>query len=144
MAVTAMSSEVDVLGIEAEELVEVLLRFPSGVVAEVHLDYLQRVPQRRYEVIGEFGTVIWDIRDGCVEVYTTAYRKWERWSYEPYDLNTMYVDEIRCWLECVERGMPTPMPLADGGQIVRVALAAAESAARGCIVQVGPAVGSTA
>jgi predicted dehydrogenase len=45
-----------------------------------------------------------------------------------YDLNAMYVSELRHFLECVEASRETTLPVSDGVEVLRFALAAKDSA----------------
>ncbi len=48
------------LKINAEDCADILLKFKSGLVANLHLDYLQKSYSRTLKVIGEQGEIIWD------------------------------------------------------------------------------------
>ena len=132
----AIVRQVGRLGIETEDLVEMSAEFASGCVGSAHLDYLQRAPQRRYEVYGDAGTAIWDIREGQVEVFAADRGRWESFPYDgAYDLNTMYVEEARHFLDCVEQRRATVSPVEEGIAAVRMALAAAYASAAGRTVE---------
>ena len=129
------------LGIETEDLVEMSVEFLSGCIGSAHLDYLQRAPQRRYEVYGEQGTAIWDMREGKVDLFTTARGRWQSLPYDSnYDLNTMYLREIQHFLACVAQRKPTILPLESGAEAVRMALAAARSSAAGRTIELRSAL----
>jgi len=58
-----------VLGIEAEEGVEILLKHKNGITSNIHLNFFQ-IPYRRYcELIGEKGTLFWDFSKPKVELW---------------------------------------------------------------------------
>jgi predicted dehydrogenase len=101
--VSAAVEHVSDLAGDTEDLAEVTIRFASGVLAQVHLDYLQRAYRRNLQVIGEGGTVLWDFPSHSVTVREAAPAP------EAIDLaadegdpNAMYVEEMRQLVRCVE------------------------------------------
>jgi predicted dehydrogenase len=101
------------LDIETTDLACVMLMFTSGAVGTLQLDYLQRPYARRVHLTGSEGTAIWDYADGLVREYQAATTAWtESRPPEGYDLNAMYVDEMRHFLRCVDERRPTVTPLA--------------------------------
>ena len=53
---------------DTEDLVEATLRFESGVLGQVHLDYIQRVYRRKLLLIGDGGSIEWDYPTHSVTV----------------------------------------------------------------------------
>ncbi len=45
---------------DVEDLAEISLRFQSGVVGSVHLDYFQRPPAHWLEIAGTHGLIRWE------------------------------------------------------------------------------------
>ncbi len=60
-AVQAASGKFSSLHIETEDVAAMLLNRPAGPLATVQLDYVSRVPVRRYCFVGEAGTLEWDL-----------------------------------------------------------------------------------
>jgi predicted dehydrogenase len=124
------------LAVDVEDAVEMLLRFESGATAAVHLDYLQRAYARSCKIIGEDGTIHWDIACG-VRVFTAAAGEWLRLSPpEGYALGDMYLRELEHFLACVAAGSPTTAPVGDAARVTRIALAAKRSMAEGVTISV--------
>jgi predicted dehydrogenase len=124
--VACFSGRVSSLEIETEDTAEVILKFASGAFGGIHLDYTQRTYQRNFEFFGEEGTIRWDVRRRAVELFEGG--REGRWTVfdEPagYDLNTMYVDEVRHFLDCI-RGHTTPLTdLKQGQAALKLILAA--------------------
>ncbi|MCJ7825335.1 MAG: Gfo/Idh/MocA family oxidoreductase, partial [Anaerolineales bacterium] len=57
------------LGLEVEDTADVVLRFESGALGSVHLDYHQRPATHNLEIIGTQGTIHWDNQDGVTRKY---------------------------------------------------------------------------
>ncbi len=125
------------LEIDTEDTAEVILRFKSGAIGEIHIDYTQRAYQRNYEFFGELGTLKWDFHDRRVWLYRAERRSWEAFQ-EPtgYDLNTMYVEEMRHFVDCVQHCKQTVTDIHSGVKTLEAILAAKESARDGQIKKV--------
>jgi predicted dehydrogenase len=102
------------LAIDVEDFAEVTLRFRSGVLAQLHLDYLQRSYRRDCEIVGERGLIVWDYIEPRVTLFTEERDSWLGFR-EPLDFshNDMFVEEMRHFGRCIAGDEP---PLIDGGQ----------------------------
>lgn len=129
VAATCLAGKLSQLEIETEDVAALLLRFQNGAVGEVHLDYVQRAYSRTCHVIGEEGTIHWDYTAGQVRWYSAHTRQWRLFSNPPeWEPNQMYIDEMRHFLNCLER---TEMPIVDvfeAARVLQIALAAKASA----------------
>ena len=123
---------------ETEDRADVLMRFDFGAVANVHLDYLQRTYRRSCELIGEDGVIAWDYISQSVTVYGKDDRRMEVFQESiNAERNQMFVDELRHFVRCVERGEPPMLDAAGGRAVLEGALAAKASAAQGRPVALG-------
>ena len=100
---------------DSEDIAEVTLRFESGVLGQVHLDYLQRVYRRNLQVIGDAGVIVWDYPTHTVTVRATEAPP-ETISVEDGETNEMYVQEMRHFARCLER---LESPRVDGREGLR-------------------------
>lgn len=123
------------LEIDTEDTAAIILRFKSGTIGEMHLDYSQRTYQRNYEFFGEHGTLQWDFGDRRVWLYSAKGKKWEVFE-EPrnYDLNEMYVKEMRHFIDCIQSGTKPVTDLGSGCEVLKAIMAAKVSAKQGQIV----------
>ncbi len=60
--VFAFANKVSDLKIDTEDYAEMIFWFENGVVGQIHMDYLQRDASRWLKIIGEKGTIYWDIK----------------------------------------------------------------------------------
>jgi predicted dehydrogenase len=113
------------LGLAADGLAELLLEHESGVLSSVHLNFVQRDYRRGCQVIGECGTIYWDFADGTVRVFGEDGVE-RRCKPQPdgWELNDMYMDELRHFLECVLTRAQSCNPLEAGAAALRIAVAA--------------------
>ena len=130
--VICLSGKLSSLEIDTEDTAEILLRLKSGDIVEVHLDYVQRAYGRSCQLIGEEGTILWDINDKQVRLYSAGEKQWQVFPEAPaYDSNQMYLEEMKHFLRCLE-GKDRPMQdIKAGKRVLEIALAAKESARTG-------------
>jgi predicted dehydrogenase len=131
--VSGMLARVSDLEIDTEDVAAALVRLPSGAIVEVHVDYLQRVAQSRFEVIGSEGTLTWD-REGV---------RWRRagdqaWTVEDVAIepNAMYLAELEAFGAAVAAGR-TRLDIDEGRATLALAVAIREAAATGRCVRLG-------
>ncbi|MBN1280619.1 MAG: Gfo/Idh/MocA family oxidoreductase [Candidatus Thermoplasmatota archaeon] len=122
------------LQVDVEDTAEILLRFHNNVIADIHLDFVQRQYARNCKIVGEKGTLLWDYPGGCVKLYRAETQRWTTWSMT-IDPNQMYVAEMKHFISCLKGKTP---PLIDGltaKKVLEVALAAKHSARTGKMIR---------
>jgi len=123
------------LEIDTEDTAEILLRFREGSIAEVHLDYIQRSYSRSCQIIGEEGTILWDLNDGQVRLYTAESGKWQTFPQDPsYDMNQMYIEEIRHFLQCIEGNTMPVQDINSASRAIEIALAAKRASQKETVI----------
>jgi predicted dehydrogenase len=137
------------LDLPVEDTAEIGLRFRSGVLGSIHLNYNQRPTVHRLEILGAKGTIRWDNADGIVLLYRapsemkkrqtgTLSGGWE--SFPPpsgFERNTLFLDEMRNFLAAI-RGLEKPAcTLEEGICAMRLALAVHLSAQREELIRMG-------
>jgi predicted dehydrogenase len=130
LEVSCAAAHVSDLAGDTEDLAETTLRFDSGALGQVHLDYLRRAYRRTLQVIGDAGVIEWDYPAHTVTVHAPGAPP-ERIADLDGDPNDMYLEEMRHFLACIETGEP---PLVDGSEALRslrLVEAAKRSAAEG-------------
>jgi predicted dehydrogenase len=121
------------LGMAVEDTAEIGLRFASGCLGSLHLDYNQRPPSHTLEITGTQGRILWDNADGAARVYQAEGTKEWRIVTPPegFERNWLFMDELRHFL-AVMRGEAQPLcTLQDGIQALRLSLGVLESANKG-------------
>jgi predicted dehydrogenase len=113
------------LEIDVEDNADILLRFQSGTVANLHLDYIQRTYRRSCEFIGEEGVLVWDYIAQSIHLYGKEDRQLQVFPRNiNSDLNQMFVDEMKHFVNCVQ-GREQPALDVHGARVVLdIALAA--------------------
>ncbi len=119
------------IGIQAADVVEILMDFENRCLASVHLDFFQRPRRRQMELIGTEGVVTvefarWD--RSTVSVYEAARGQWERKELTT-DRDDMFRAEDREFLEAVADDKPIRCTIAEGRKSLEVVLAAQQDQA---------------
>lgn len=122
--------------VDTEDVAEVLLQFENGAIGEIHQDYIQRFPQRNFEFFGSEGTLVWDINQKKVVLKSKTHGEQEFILPEPYDINTMYIEEARHFLDCVKERKETITSIEKGMEVLRLICAAKESSSESIVVSV--------
>ncbi len=136
-SVSAMTGQLAGLGVDVEDSANVNLRFTSGALGVVHLDYLQRPPSHWLQVTGRDGTIRWDNTDDCVQLYQAHKGEWQ--TIEPprnFERNTMFHREMAHFLSCIHGTAEPLVNLDDGIAALRIALAVKKSAVQGTAVRI--------
>ena len=125
------------LEIDTEDNADILLRFSSGVVANVHLDYLQRTYRRSCELIGEEGVIVWDYITQTVRLYEKIDRRVEVFLENiNVERNQMFIEEMKHFIACIQGEEKPALDAAEGREVLRIALAAKTSAVEGRVVSI--------
>ena len=139
-AVACFADHVSSLEIETEDVAAILLRFASGAIGEVHLDYVQRTPSRTCQLIGEEGTLRWDYASGATRLATPAGGETAFPAPAGWEPNAMYVAELEHFLACLAGHDEPAQTLRDGQVALEIALAALASAESGATVRLAAEV----
>ncbi|TDF81192.1 Gfo/Idh/MocA family protein [Pseudomonas sp. H9] len=83
------------LDIDVEDCVDAMLTFSDDIVATLHMDFLQRAPMRTCKIIGDKGTIVWNLNHNHVDFYGPAGLVRRVYEGSDYDRNDMYVAELR-------------------------------------------------
>ncbi len=135
----ALGGHLSRLEVDVEDSVDVLLECDwqgKTLPVHIHLDYVQRPPQRVCEVIGDAGKVRYDYYAGEVIFDDLVTRNQEVFRFPQFDRNQMFLGELRHFFACIEGREPSQIDLAEGIRSMRIGIAAKESLRTGLPVSV--------
>lgn len=126
------------LEIDVEDSANILLKLKAGFSIMVHIDYLQRTYARFCKIIGEEGTIIWDIANS-LRWFSIRTQNWNTLSPpEGYTLNEMYLEEMKYLLNCIAHRKKTMLDVQEAARVTKIALAVKESMESGKKVSCEP------
>jgi predicted dehydrogenase len=136
------------LELNVEDAAEIGLKFSDGAIGSVHVNYFQRPPVHRFEIVGTNGTLRWDNADGILHLqkmpapfgsYSDQPPAPVSESFSPpedFERNQLFIAQTKHFIE-VTRGNAQPIcTLTDGIRALQMALAAYESQKTGKRVDV--------
>jgi predicted dehydrogenase len=135
------------LEVDVEDIAEIGLRFKSGAVGGVHMNYVQRPPVHRLEIVGTNGTLRWDNADGILHHFhfTAPFGSFSDnppapvvKSFSPpegFERNQLFVAQTHHFIETTKGESEPVCSLEDGIMALRLALGARESASTGNLVK---------
>ena len=145
-ALWSFNRHISPLDVNVEDVAEIGLKFKNGAIGGLHLNYVQRPPVHKLEIVGTNGTLRWDNADGLLhfhrmsepfgsyaEVAPAAVIE----SFTPpeaFDRNQLFVAQTRHFMDIVQGTKKPLCSLADGIMALRLALAAKESQEKSHII----------
>jgi predicted dehydrogenase len=119
----SMYGKLSNLEIETEDVAEMLFKFDRGPLVNIHVDYVYRDYLRKCNIIGEEGTIFWDYNGHSVQLYMAKRKKLTVYK-EPagYNLNQMYVDEIKYFFRCIKNKLATFNSVFNGSDTLMTTL----------------------
>ncbi len=127
--VCAMQRALPQLEIETEAIAEICMRLKSGVLAQVHLDYVRPGYGRTLEILGTEGVLHWDYGNASVIVTSGDASSRQVHHAQGFERNTMFKQAMQHFLNRISQPDLSPSAsLEDGIQALRVALASHQSA----------------
>jgi predicted dehydrogenase len=136
--VFALGGHLSNLEVNVEDSVSMLLDCQQNgktLPVHIHLDYLQRPPQRVCEVVGDKGKIRYDYYTNEVVLYDTATQLSTTYRFDKFDRNQMFIDELTHFLACMRGEEQSMVDLREGIRSMQIGLAADESLRTGQVVQ---------
>jgi predicted dehydrogenase len=137
-SVYALGGQWSHLELDVEDVASTLMEARIGtrpLPIHLHQDYLQRPAMRQCEVIGDRGKATLDFRALSVTVVPHEGAPTVH-SFEGFDRNQMFIDELRHFLACVDTRSRPIVDLRDGASSLRTALAVKQSISSRSVVTV--------
>ena len=145
----SFNGHISPLEVDVEDVAEIGLKFANGAAGGVHVNYFQRPPVHRLEIVGTDGTLRWDNADGILYLYKMP-APFGSFSDNPpasvmeafsppegFERNQLFVAQTRHFIDVVCGKSEPICNLDDGVAALSLALAAYESQERGQVIKLG-------
>lgn len=138
LSVYAVGGTCGNLGIDVEDNCDAIFimegKGNGRVPVNVHADFYQSPPSRFVKVVGEKGQIEADLINALVT--KTVSDVTDRTAFPEFARNDMFIEELKLFLSCIEKGEQEAITLEDGIVSLKMALAIKESMRTGGIVNV--------
>jgi predicted dehydrogenase len=146
-ALWSFNGHISPLELDVEDVAEIGLKFASGAIGGVHLNYVQRPPVHRLEIVGTSGTLRWDNADGILHFYRMP-APFGSYSDAPpapvletfplpegFERNDLFIAQTRHFLNVARETESPVCTLEDGIRVQELVQAIRESEAGGYRVE---------
>ena len=126
-SVYAIGGQLTPLKVDVEDTALISMKTVSGIPIYLRMDYWRKPPVRKMSIVGEHGEIHWNYykgnavltRNGKIEKQSNIPEKWER--------NHMFQEIMHNFLNSIKTGAKVKVPLMDGVDVLKIALAAKKS-----------------
>jgi len=120
-SVWGMMDKISDLEVDVDDTVKIGLRFVSGAMGSLHLDYNQQPPSHHLEVIGTKGSLQMDFADGAVRIYRAEKKDWEAYQLPAgWERNVMFMEEMKHFISVAHGEVDPVCPLQDGIRVSKL------------------------
>jgi len=117
------------MGKSIDDVFHVLITFKSGLIAHLLVDVVSRYAYRHFKLLGANGVIEWDWNKKQVGVYNPKNEEWKYYKadsgaaqegYNPNIIEEMYIDEIKHFLNAVQKKEKYHYTLEDDERILDI------------------------
>jgi len=120
---------------EVEDTAEVILKFESGVIGSVHLNYNQRPSVHDLKIVGTEGTIFWDGLEGSSKVYIGKTGELKDLPLnDDFERNDLFLAETQHFLDIINSSETPVCSLQDGIIVQKIIQTAKESDRKGSAI----------
>lgn len=112
------------LEIESEDSVSIILGRPHGPAVSLGLDYVSRSAVRRYDIIGDEGSLIWDLPAMTLMLLRKSQQEVVTADPADFDVSATYIEAMQEFLNAIEGSRSSSQDLSDGLISARLAVLA--------------------
>jgi predicted dehydrogenase len=118
-SVSADAAHISDLDIDVEDIAVALLRFESGALGTIDLNFVEPVYRRTCLLVGSASVASWDFARGTVTVRRAG--EDDVVTGVDHDVAKTYRDEVADFLDAIERRREPRTPVREGAEAVRLA-----------------------
>lgn len=102
------------LDIETEDTAGILMSRQGGPLAMISIDYVSRRPVRRYSIVGEAGTLTWNLQERTLVLSVPDGESLVPLEDKAFDVSQTYIVALRELVAAIQAGDDTSQPLGEG------------------------------
>jgi predicted dehydrogenase len=133
--VSCFCGKTSILGIDIDDIYQVLMKFKNGVFGHMQVDVVSRVADRSCKIFGEKGVIFWNLGEN-VRVYAAKDKQWRTYQEKKqvnvagYDERTkeeQYIEEMKQFIKAIKKEEKYPYTLEEDRAVLQILYAAEES-----------------
>ena len=126
-SLVALGGHYSRLDFRSEDVAIIALARPNGPAVAVALDYVSRVVTRRYELVGEGGSLVWDLPSQRLELRFPHGNETAELTPAAYDVGGTYLSAMGEFIAAVRGEKPVSQDLSEGLKSALLAIRANEA-----------------
>ena len=72
--------------------------------ATINMCFVQRTPLREFRVLGENGSIFWDIAGNTITLSDYVHDNFQKYKFDSFNRNDMFRDQLIHFIGCIEKG----------------------------------------
>ncbi|GAB4505402.1 MAG: Gfo/Idh/MocA family oxidoreductase [Anaerolineales bacterium] len=134
--VWGFTGKISDLEVDVEDTAKIGLRFASGALGSLHLDYNRQPPVHTLDIVGTKGTLKWDLADGVTHIYRAEAKEWQSYPMpQGWERNVMFLEQMKHFVAVVRGEAQPSCTLQDGIRVQRLVEAIHQSQRSGRVVE---------
>jgi predicted dehydrogenase len=121
---TGYATHASELEIDTNDCAGILMARVDGPITSVRLDYVSRKPVRRYTIVGDRGTVTWDLHTSTMVLDEAAGSQIIQLPAEAFNVSITYLSAMQELLSAIDDNRPSSQPLEEGLRTLSTVLCA--------------------
>jgi predicted dehydrogenase len=133
--VTAYVDRISMLDITSDDNVDILFKYDDGLRISIHLDLYGRPHEKSIRLVGEHGTLKWDVNTDHV-LFGEGISDWKIIDEMNNERNDMFMSVAKEYLDVLEGKKVSGCTIEDGLQVMKVIEAIRFSSKKKCAVNI--------
>lgn len=130
-----LTAKLSDLEVDVEDTAKIGLRFDSGALGSLHLDYNQQPPAHHFEIVGTKGSLQWNLSDGATRIYRAEKKDWDVYPLPAgWERNVMFMEQMKHFVAVVCGEAEPACSLEDGIRVMKLISAVHESQTTGKLI----------
>ncbi len=126
-SVYAMGGHLTPLEIDSEDTALISLLTAKGVPVQLRMDYWRNPPVKKMNIVGEKGEINWDYHSGEASLFDTETVRKNVSLPDNWERNDLFIATMKNFLEAIANNTSPRIPVAEGIEVLKIAMAAKES-----------------
>lgn len=106
------------LKIDAEFSTNHQIKFENGIIAQIHLDFMQKPYERKLEILGDKRKLSFDYYKNQI-IITNRNGNIKKFISKKFNRNNMFIDEVKKFFECINKNLGIESDISNSIEIIK-------------------------